>query len=64
MSTERQSYINYELRYLWYKEQKSICNGVIQENPMENGVKVVQKNSPKSGHSDKTSNMKRDACIC
>ena len=31
---------------------------------MENGVKVVQKNSPKSGHSDKTSNMKRDACIC
>ena len=47
-------YINYELRDIWYKEQKSI----------RNGVKVVQKTVPKSGHSDKTSDMKRDVCIC
>ena len=31
-------YINYRLRDLWYKEQKSICNGC-NTNPMENDVK-------------------------
>ena len=32
---------------------------------MENGVKSgTNKTVPKSGHSDKTSDMKRDACIC
>ena len=31
---------------------------------MENGVKSGTKNSTQSGHSDKTSDMKRDALIC